>query len=525
MTFHKTLSLALALSLTSSMTFAKDILTRENGTPVGDNQNSQTTGEFGPVLLQDSHLIEKLARFDRERTPERVVHARGTGAYGVFVSAGNFSDLTQAELFGKKGKKTKVFTRFSTVIHPKGSPETARDPRGFAVKFYTEQGNWDLVGNNLPIFFIRDAMKFPDMIHALKPSPITNKQDPNRVFDFFAYVPEATNMIAQVYSDLGTPANYRQMDGNGVHAFKFVNKKGKVTYVKFHWKSLQGVKNLTAKELPIVQGKDAGHATSDLYENIEKKNFPSWELTASLLEPEDLNKFDFNPLDDTKEWKTIPGIKTIKLGVMTLNEIPPNFHEHTEQVALAPSNLIPGIEPSEDRMLQGRLFSYADTQRYRIGINALSLPVNKPIVKVNSHGQDGFMSDKGENKNINYQPNSFNGDINRSNGIYAEAPKYKYSTMKIDGATQQAMVRKTLNFRQAGEFYRSLSDSDKTNLISNLAGDLGVVKNIKVREQISAYAFAADEDYGTRLAKAVNVSLATVKKIAQAVEDDPAKKK
>ena len=350
-----------ALLLATASGASAKTLTRENGAPVGDNQNSQTTGEFGPVLLQDSHLLEKLARFDRERIPERVVHARGAGAFGTFESYGSFSDLTMAAPFQKKGKDTKVFVRFSTVIHPSGSPETLRDPRGFATKFYTEQGNWDLVGNNLPVFFIRDAMKFPDMVHSLKPSPVTNKQDPNRALDFFAHVPESINMLTFVYSDLGTPASYREMEGNGVHAFKFVNAKGEVKYVKFHWAPLQKVRSLTAAQAAETQAKDFGHATTDLYANIRAKNYPAWELEAQILSPEQLDSFDFNPLDPTKEWIRIPGLKVVKLGKMTLNELPKNFFETTEQSAFAPSNLIPGVEASEDRLLQGRLFSYADT--------------------------------------------------------------------------------------------------------------------------------------------------------------------
>ena len=368
----------LALALASSTAMAQT-LTRENGAPVGDNQNSQTAGENGPVLLQDNHLVEKLARFDRERVPERVVHARGTGAYGEFESYGDFSELTMAAPLQKKGKTTKVFTRFSSVIHPSGSPESLRDPRGFAVKFYTDQGNWDLVGNNLPVFFIRDAMKFPDMVHSLKPSPVTNLQDPNRYLDFFAHVPESINMLTFLYSDLGIPATYREMDGNGVHAYKFVNAKGAVSYVKFHWVSQQGLRGLTSKEASAIQAVDFSHHTKDLYEKIRDKNYPSWILEAQILQPEDLSKLDFNPLDATKEWIRIPGLKVVTLGKMTLNKVPENFFEHTEQSALAPSNIIPGIEASEDRLLQGRLFSYADTQRHRVGTNSYQLPVNRPL--------------------------------------------------------------------------------------------------------------------------------------------------
>ncbi|WP_088616345.1 catalase [Bdellovibrio sp. SKB1291214] len=518
----KLFTVAASVMLVSGIAIAKTTLTRENGAPVGDNQNSQTAGETGPVLLQDTHLVEKLARFDRERTPERVVHARGTGAYGQFVSAADNSAITRADLFSKKGKKTKVFVRFSSVIHPSGSPETLRDPRGFATKFYTEEGNWDLVGNNLPVFFIRDAMKFPDMVHSLKPSPVTNIQDPNRFFDFFAHVPESINMLTYVYSDLGTPASYREMDGNGVHAYKFVNKKGEVTYVKFHWKSLNGIKNLSDDEVAKMQGKNFNHMTDDLYSSIRAKKFPSWELEAQLLKPEELNNFDFNPLDATKEWVRIPGLKVVKLGTMTLNEVPENFFEHTEQAALAPSNIVPGIEASEDRLLQGRMFSYADTQRYRIGVNALQLPVNRPL-NVNSHGQQGHMNGKITKGEVNYQPNSFNGNPDRAEGIYSQADGFKQSSLPLSGATQQQMIKKTLNFRQAGETYRSFSEKERAALINNFAGDLLAVKNIKIRNQIVAHTYAADTEYGERLAKAAKADLPEVKRIASALNDDTKK--
>ena len=250
-------------------------ITEDGGAPVGNNQNSRTAGDTGPVTLDNFHLIQKLARFDRERIPERVVHARGVGAHGEFVSYGDQSKFTKAKLFSAKDKKTPVFLRFSTVIHPGGSPEQLRDPRGFAVKFYTEEGNWDLVGNNLPVFFIRDAMKFPDMVHSLKPSPVTNQQDPNRFFDFFSHIPESTHMLTFVYSDQGTPANLRQMDGFGVHAFKFVNAKNEVTYVKFNWRSMQGLKRFTAEEAAADSARNHSGLTEDLYENIKKGNFPS----------------------------------------------------------------------------------------------------------------------------------------------------------------------------------------------------------------------------------------------------------
>lgn len=517
----KNLLTAITFSLMTAMPFAfAETLTRDTGAPVGDNQNSQTAGETGPVLLQDAHLIEKLARFDRERIPERVVHGRGTGAFGEFVSAGNFSDITSASVFNKKGKKTPVFVRFSSVIHGLGSPETLRDPRGFATKFFTDEGNWDLVGNNLPVFFIRDAMKFPDMVHALKPDPKTNIQDGNRILDFFSHIPEATHMFTLLFSDQGTPATYREMDGNGVHAFKFVNKKGDVRYVKFHWISQQGIRNHTQKEADEKQGTDFNHMTRDLYKEIDKGNFPSWELEAQILEVSQLNTFDFNPLDATKEWINIPNLKRIKLGKMTLNKVPENFFETTEQVAFSPNVLVPGIEPSEDRLLQGRLFSYSDTQRYRLGANYLMLPINRPKVDVKNYSQDGSMNYGNVKGSINYQPNTFDGNPNRDSGEYGDNKNFKFSRLPLSGTTQQEMAKKTLNFKQAGETYRAYTAEQKTNLIANLKSNFGDVRNEKARLQWTAHFYCADADYGTRVANAFNVNLDKAKKICEGLKDE-----
>ncbi|GAC1550256.1 MAG: catalase [Collimonas sp.] len=499
--------LGLGALLASSVT--AQTLTRDNGSPVGDNQNSQTAGPGGPGLLQDSHLIEKLQRFDRERIPERVVHARGTGAAGEFVSAGNFSDLTRASLFAAAGKKTPVFVRFSTVIHGSGSPETLRDPRGFATKFYTDQGNWDLVGNNLPVFFIRDAIKFPDMVHSLKPSPVTNVQDPNRVFDFFSHQPESTNMLTRVYSDLGTPASYRMMDGNGVHAYKMVNAQNQVSYVKFHWKSLQGEKNLSRAEAAKTQAEDFNNLTNDLYNAIKRGEFPKWDLYVQVLKPEDLNKFAFDPLDATKIW---PGIAETKIGTMTLNKVPANFFEATESVAMAPSHLVPGIEPSEDRMLQGRLFSYADTQFHRLGANNQHLPVNRPLVKVNNYNSDGQGGASNPNGDVNYQPS-------RQAGSFTDDAQFKAVPTPLSGSTQQARIVKTDNFSQAGEFYRSLSKQQQENLIANLAGDLGKVSNPDIKQIMLSHFYKADSAYGTRLTAAVKGNLTDVQARAKKLDE------
>lgn len=484
------------------------VLTTNTGTPVGDNQNSQTAGENGPVLLQDTHLIEKLAAFDRERIPERVVHARGAGAHGVFESYSDFSQWTKAAFLNQKGKKTPVFVRFSTVVHPSGSPEIARDPRGFATKFYTEQGNYDLVGNNLPVFFIRDAIKFPDMVHSLKPSPVTNKQDPNRFFDFFSHIPESTHMLTHVFSDFGTPANYRQMNGFGVHAFKWVNAKGEVVYVKYKWTSMQGIKNLSAAETKKVVAEDWGNATTDLYENVGKGNFPSWELSVQVIKAADLDKFDFNPLDATKVWAEAIA-PSVKIGKMTLNRMPENFFEDAEQSAFAPANLVPGIEASEDKLLQGRLFSYLDTQRYRLGANFQKIDINRAIAKVNTENQDGNLRNTRQKGNVNYQPSQTDEGL-------TEDRSAKPSTLPLNGTTVQAKIRKENNFVQAGELYMSFSEQDKANLISNLAGDLGQVKNKKIQMTIVSYFYKANADYGTRLAKALGISLTDVMQIAKA---------
>ena len=493
--------LLLALSVN-----AQQHLTTNTGAPVGDNQNSKTVGQNGQVLLEDIHLIEKLAAFDRERIPERVVHARGAGAYGEFVAADNFAAVTRASFLNEKGKKTPVFVRFSTVVHGNGSPETLRDPRGFATKFYTDEGNYDLVGNNLPVFFIRDAMKFPDMVHAFKPSPVYNKQDPNRVFDFFSHVPEGTHMLTRVYSDLGIPANYREMDGSGVHAFKWVNEKGEVTYVKYTWKSMQGVRTLTAEEAAKVQSQDFQHATVDLYENIKKGNFPSWELYVQQLKASEFDKLDFNPLDPTKVWPEQVA-KLVLVGKMTLNRVPGNFFEEVEQSAFAPGTLVPGIEPSEDKLLQGRLFSYFDTQRHRIGVNFQQIPVNAPKVAVTSNNQDGAYSNRQKNSDVNYQPSVTSSNLPDNN-----AYKYSASTFTNTSSVQQK-ISKPNDFKQAGEFYRSLSEKDKTNLIKNLSGDLAQVQNKDVVRKMVGYFYMADADYGKRLAASLKLTREEVEKL------------
>ncbi|MDI6635245.1 catalase [Pantoea dispersa] len=499
--------LCIAMTLALALPAAAVELTRDNGAPVGDNQNSQTAGANGPVLLQDVQLIQKLQRFDRERIPERVVHARGTGAHGEFRASKDISDLTIAEVF-KPGTVTPVFVRFSSVVHSKHSPETLRDPRGFATKFYTSQGNWDLVGNNLPVFFIRDAIKFPDMVHAFKPDPRTNLDNDARTFDFFSHVPEATHALTMLFSNMGTPASYREMDGNSVHAYKFVNSKGEVHYVKFHWKTLQGERNLDPAESAAIQGRSYSHMTEDLVAAINRKAFPKWDLYIQTIKTSELDKFDFNPLDSTKIWPNVP---EVKIGQMVLNRNVDNFFQQTEQVAMAPSNLVPGIEPSEDRLLQGRLFSYADTQLYRVGTNGLSLPVNAPRVPVSNGNQDGLMdSGNADDKGVNYQPSR----------IYPreELQSARYSHTPLSGSTQQAMIAKPQNFRQAGELYRSFNAKERGDLITSLGGALKSA-DAQSRLAMLSFFYKADSEYGTRLAAVTQDDITTVKALADKLSD------
>lgn len=504
-----------SLSLTAGSVTANQ-LTRLNGAPAGDNLNSETAGPLGPTLLQDKLLVEKLAHFARERIPERVVHARGTSAKGYFEATADLTDITRAAPFQSKGQKTPVLVRFSSVINSKGSPETLRDPRGFAVKFYSKEGNWDLVGNNFPVFFIRDAKQFSDLVHSLKPDPKTNLQDANRYFDFFSFKPEATNMLTLLYSSLGRPKTYREMDGAGVNAYKFVNEKCQAKYVKFTWKSRQGVKGLTREEAAKIQATNFNHLTQDLYENIEKGNFPIWDLYIQTIDLTDVDKFDFNPLDPTKIWpeNLVP---SRKVGEMVLNEVPVDFFQTTEQSAFAPSNMIPGIEPSEDRLLQGRLFSYADAQHYRLGVNHQQLEPNKPLVQVNAPSiQDGAGHSADKDSSVNYYPSNYASD----KGTAETDAKYKACQYELKGKTQQIPFDKTQNFKQAGERYRAYDKDSQRELVEAIGEDLATVKSEKIRTTITSYLYKADKEYGERVANIAKVNMNEVIELAASYEEE-----
>lgn len=497
----------LALSLLSLSVQAAS-LTRDNGALVGDNQNSQTAGSAGPVLLQDVQLIQKLQRFDRERIPERVVHARGTCAYGEFTASEDLSELTQASLF-RSGARTPLIVRFSSVVHGNHSPETLRDPRGFATKFYSADGNWDLVGNNLPTFFIRDAIKFPDMVHAFKPDPDKNFGTDKTLFDFFSHVPEATRTLTALFSNEGTPATYRHMDGNSVHAYKFVNDKGEYRYVKFQWRTLQGVKNHDPKDAERVQGKDFNHMTRDLITAIDAGDHPRWDLYIQVLEPQDLARFDYDPLDATKIWPE-SDVPFRKVGQMVLNRNPQNVFQECEQVAMAPTNLVPGIEPSEDRLLQGRIFSYADTQFYRLGANHAQLPVNRPRSEVHNNNQDGLMNVGSRGGEVNYEPSRIQPR--------PQEPRARYSQLPLAGSTQQQKIQREQNFRQAGELFRSYDRKTQSDLIATLGGALAGAED-ESKHLMLSYFYKADARYGEGLAKVAKGDLQRVKALAATLQD------
>lgn len=356
----------------------KTNLTNEAGAPVVNNQISQTAGPDGPIILQDNHLIEKLAQFDRERIPERVVHAKGSGAYGVFKVTKNISQFTKTSFLNTIDKETEVFVRFSTVAGEKGSADTVRDPRGFAIKFYTEEGNYDLVGNNTPVFFLRDPIKFPDFIHSQKRDPYTHVQEPDNVWDFFSHTPEATHQFIWLFGDRGIPTSYRHMDGFGSHTFQWMNSKGEAFWVKYHFKTNQGIHCMTSSDAVKIAGENPDHHHLDLLQSIEKGDFPSWKVYVQIMPISDANNYRFNPFDVTKVW-SLKDYPKQEIGLMVLNRNPDNYFAEVEQVAFSPANFVPGIGPSPDKMLQGRLFSYGDTQRYRLGINHTKIPVNCPM--------------------------------------------------------------------------------------------------------------------------------------------------
>lgn len=437
--------------------------TTNQGAPVFNNDNSLTVGPRGPILLEDYHLVEKLAQFDRERIPERVVHARGATAKGFFEVTHDVSSLTCADFLRSPGVQTPVIVRFSTVVHSKGSPEAIRDPRGFAVKFYTREGNYDLVGNNFPVFFIRDGMKFPDLVHAFKPSPTRGVQEDWRIFDFLSHHPESCHMLTFLFHDVGIPLNYRHMPGFGVHTYIWINKEGRETYVKYHWVPKAGTKNLLDAEAVTVGGDNASHATQDLYDHIASGGSVEWTLLVQTMDVADEDKFDFDPLDVTKTWpeREFP---LRPVGRMVLNRNPDNFFTENEQVAFCPGVVVPGIYYSDDKLLQTRIFSYSDTQRHRLGPNYLLLPVNMPRCVFHNNHHEGFMNDVHRTEDVNYFPSRFDKVRN--------ADPYPISRRVVHGVRTKAVIPKENNFKQAGERFRAWPREEQERFIKRMANSL-----------------------------------------------------
>ena len=475
-------------------------LTTRNGAPVVDNQNVMTAGPRGPQLLQNVWFMEKLAHFDREVIPERRMHAKGSGAFGTFTVTHDITEYTKAKIFSKIGKKTELFVRFSTVAGERGAADAERDIRGFAMKFYTEEGNWDLVGNNTPVFFLRDPLKFPDLNHVVKRDPRTNLRSARNNWDFWTSLPEALHQVTIVMSDRGIPASYRHMHGFGSHAFSFINAKNQRFWVKFHLRTHQGIKNLTDEESEKIIGKDRESHQRDLYESIEKGEFPRWTMSVQIMPEKDAAAYKFHPFDLTKVWlkKDYP---LIEVGVLELNKNPDNYFADVEQAAFNPSNVVPGISFSPDKMLQGRLFSYGDAQRYRLGVNHHQIPVNAPRCPYHSYHRDGALRVDGNyGSTLGYEPNSY--------GEWLQQPEYADPPLSLDGAADHWDYRKDDDdyYTQPGLLFRLMSPKQQQVLFDNTARAMGdAPQKIKIRHIGNCY--KADPDYGKGVAAAMKIPL------------------
>jgi catalase len=475
----------------------KKTLTTSSGTPVEDNQTSLSAGPRGPLLMEDYHLIEKMATFNRERIPERVVHAKGAGAHGTLTITGDITQYTKAKVFAEIGKKTDCFVRFSTVGGESGSADTARDPRGFAMKFYTEEGNWDLVGNNTPVFFIRDPLKFDNFIHSQKRCPQRHTKSPTMMWDYWSLSPESLHQVTILFSDRGTPKSFRHMNGFGSHAFSLINADGKRFWVKFHVKTLQGVACFTDAEATALAGTDPDHATRDLFDAIDKEDFPRWRMQVQIMPEEDAANYYVNPFDLTKVWKH-SDYPLIEVGVMELNRNPQNYFAEVEQAAFAPSNVVPGIGFSPDKVLQGRILSYPDAQRYRLGVNHESLPVNRPQCPVHTYHRDGAMRFDGNSGNApNYEPNSFGGP--------QEDPSYRQPPLPLQGEADRYEQRSgSDDFVQAGDLYRLMTPDQQQRLIDNILGSMASVPKEIQQRQVDHFT-KADPEYGRRIAEGLGL--------------------
>lgn len=488
-------------------------LTMSNGAPVADNQNSLTAGVRGPLLAQDLWLNEKLGDFAREVIPERRMHAKGSGAFGTFTVTNDITQYTKAKIFSEVGKKTEMFARFTTVAGERGAADAERDIRGFALKFYTEEGNWDLVGNNTPVFFLRDPRKFPDLNKAVKRDPRTNMRSATNNWDFWTLLPEAFHQVTIVMSDRGIPKSFRHMHGFGSHTFSFINDKNERVWVKFHLRTEQGIQNLSDSEAEMVVGKDRESNQRDLFESIEKGDFPRWKMYVQIMTEEEARQVDFNPFDLTKVW-TKKKWPLIEVGVMELNKNPENFFLDVEQSAFAPSNLVPGISVSPDKMLQARLFNYADAQRYRLGVNRNQIPVNRPRCPVYSNQRDGQgRVDDNYGGRPHYEPNSF--------GQWQEQPAYAEPPLALEGDAYNYNFRADDNdyFSQPRALFELMNDEQKQALFGNTARAMGdapdFIKYRHIRNCLKCH-----EDYAKGVADALGL---TVEDAIKAYDTDPAK--
>ncbi|GGO07878.1 catalase [Microbispora rosea subsp. aerata] len=500
----------------------RPVLTNRQGHPVYDNQNQRTVGARGPATLENYQFLEKISHFDRERIPERVVHARGTTSYGFFEAYGMWGDepigrFTRAKLLQEAGRRTDVAVRFSTVIGGRDSSECARDPRGFAVKFYTEDGNWDLVGNDLAVFFIRDAIKFPDVIHALKPDPVTFRQEPNRIFDFMSQTPECMHMLVNLFSPRGIPADYRHMQGFGVNTYRWVNAEGGTVLVKYHWMPRQGVKSMTAEDAARVQAHELGHATKDLHDAIERGEYPEWELLVQMMSDDEHPELDFDPLDDTKVWpENVFPAKPV--GRMVLNRTVDNVFAENEQISFGTGVLVDGLDFSDDKMLVGRTFSYSDTQRHRVGPNYLQLPVNQAKnADVRTNQRDGFMTyhqdPAGENPHVNYEP-SITGGLREG-----QFPGYDEQGPRIVGRLTRKRIPRTNDYKQAGERYLLMEQWERDDLVENLVTMLSRCDR-PIQERMVWHFLLVEDDLGLRVGEGLGITPDDVKHLEPLASQD-----
>ena len=475
------------------------VLTTANGAPIGVQQ-ALTAGPRGPVLMQDVALLEQMQHFNRERIPERVVHAKGSGAYGTFTVTNDITRHTRASIFSKVGKKTECFLRFSTVAGERGAADAERDVRGFAVKFYTDEGNWDLVGNNTPVFFVRDPYKFQMFIHTQKRHPQTNLRDMDMQWDFWSQCPEALHQVTILMSDRGIPATYRHLHGFGSHTYSLINAMGERVWCKFHFKSMQGIKNTMDDDAARLIGQDRESHQRDLFDSIAKGDFPKWRVCVQVMTQAQADTFRWNPFDLTKVWphKEFP---LIEVGVMELNRNPENYFAEVEQAAFKPSALVPGIGPSPDKMLQARLMSYADTHLHRLGVNHHQVPVNKPRCPVMNYIRDGALTSGSYGAAPNYWPNTVPG-APQPNPSYADPAWNLGQTIvdRFDSTTDHD------DYTQPGNLYRMFDDAHRDRLTTRIAGGLGQARP-EVQMRMLCHFARADADYGTRIAKKLGIDI------------------